>query len=275
MMSKCAYYLSCACLPLFIVSCSCTKEQQTAPSQESVKTQVGIALLSSSADLKKFEYAIVKFYLPTCPACKMSIPAYQELSKLYSTVAFLEADVEANETLATEFSIRSVPTFIVFKKGEKDGRVDGFNKAKLEELLRALTNKETTNTTYVKENASTEEFHKTIATGKVIVKFYRNSCGFCQLIAHEYERVAGEYNNSIKFIAVDTEKLTEVSQEYSIDGVPTFIAFKDGKQVDHFSGAVKSELERMAKELSATTQVPNVGSEAEEQPASAANDTED
>jgi thiol-disulfide isomerase/thioredoxin len=205
----------------------------------------------------------------------MSAPAYEELSKNYSTVTFLEANVEDNDTLAAEFAIRSVPTFIVFKKGEKGARLDGFNKAQLEELLRALTNKEATKTTFVTEVPSAEEFRKTIANGKVIVKFYRNTCGFCQLIAPEYERIASTYNNSIKCIAVDTEKFPEFVQEYAAEGVPAFFAFRDGKQVDHFIGAVKSELERMAKDLSAAAPVPNLATETEEQPAPAANGSED
>ena len=277
MMSKCTYYLSCLCLPLFVASCSCTKEHKTEPQQISEATSE-ILTLTNIQELQKFDYAIVKFYLPGCPACKMSTPVYAELSKKCTTVTFLEADVAENENLATEFSIRSVPTFIVFKKGEKGERLEGFNKAKLEQMLNNLCLSQPAVSTTIIEIADQDQFKKELAEHpRIIVKCYANWCGFCQLIAPEYENIAHKYNN-ITCLAIEIDHNKELAMQYAPDGVPTFISFKNGKEMKHFSGAVKSELERMAQELAeqqdqATAQVS--GPIEEEAAIPAVNDTED
>lgn len=269
------YYVFCMLSSFIIGSCSCSKE----PKSVSIKDvpTLAIAELAQLEDLKKHEYAVVKFYLPTCPACSMSTPACQELSKKYPRVAFLAANVEDSEVFATEFSIRSVPTFITFKKGIKVGRLDGFNKEKLEQLIAALEQVQpTTPAPHVIEVTSQEQFKKELAQHpKVIAKFYGNWCGFCQLIAPEFERISREYPD-ITFLSVEISNQKELGQQYAPDGVPTFVAFKNGTEVDHFSGAIKNELERMTKDLAGQSPAaPNLANEPEEQPTQLQNDTED
>lgn len=71
---------------------------------------------------------------PNCPRCKMFEPAYQELQKKYPQFIYqiyvFGVDQEAQE-LATKYSIRSAPTFIVMN-GEN---VEVVKQEELEETL--------------------------------------------------------------------------------------------------------------------------------------------
>jgi len=49
----------------------------------------------------------------------------------------LKVDVDELSELAQEYGIRAMPTFLIFKDGEKVDELVGANPAKLEEKIRA------------------------------------------------------------------------------------------------------------------------------------------
>lgn len=76
----------------------------------------------------------IEIKTPNCPRCKLFEPTYQELQKKYPqfdySVFVFGIDKEAQE-LATKYSIRSAPTFIIFN-GEN---VDITKQEELESVL--------------------------------------------------------------------------------------------------------------------------------------------
>jgi thioredoxin 1 len=56
-------------------------------------------------------------------------------------------------------------------------------------------------------------------------------------IIHE---LAGEMKD-VKFVKVDVDANADLSSSYSVFSIPTFIIFKDGKNVSQFSGAAPRE----------------------------------
>lgn len=71
-----------------------------------------------------------------CQPCKKTKPIVQELNRDQSTAGFQIIDVDDNPDLVKSFSIRSVPTFILFEEGiEKNRIVGGKTRQELEDFI--------------------------------------------------------------------------------------------------------------------------------------------
>ncbi len=61
---------------------------------------------------------LVDFYADWCGPCRMTSPIIEELSKEVSLVKFVKINVDENAELATQYSVFSIPTFLIFKNGQ-------------------------------------------------------------------------------------------------------------------------------------------------------------
>ncbi|XTI92492.1 DUF1000-domain-containing protein [Cenococcum geophilum] len=82
---------------------------------------------------------------------------------------------------------------------------------------------------------------------------YADWCGPCKTIAPLYEQLSAQLSrpNIITFTKVDTEKQIEVTQSYGITAMPTFMIFKNGREVSKVRGANPQELSKAVKKLAA------------------------
>lgn len=83
---------------------------------------------------------LVDFWAAWCGPCKMIGPILEELSAEMENAKITKVNVDEAQDLAGEYGIRSIPTLIVFKDGEKVDTMIGLQqkdvlKAKLEEYL--------------------------------------------------------------------------------------------------------------------------------------------
>jgi thioredoxin len=84
---------------------------------------------------------LVDFYADWCGPCKMIEPIINQLSKEYGgKVKFVKVDTDANQELAMQFGIMSIPTVMFFTKGKVEDIVIGavppaVLKSKLDSLL--------------------------------------------------------------------------------------------------------------------------------------------
>lgn len=63
---------------------------------------------------------------------------------------------------------------------------------------------------------------------KVLVDFYADWCGPCQMMGPVIEEIAGE-RADIKVCKVNIDEEMEIAQQYGVMSIPTFIVFKDGE----------------------------------------------
>ncbi|KAF1829441.1 thioredoxin-domain-containing protein [Decorospora gaudefroyi] len=72
-----------------------------------------------------------------CGPCKVIAPQVVKLSDKYPTARFFKLDVDEVPDVAQELGIRAMPTFLLFKGGEKVAEVVGANPKALEAAIQS------------------------------------------------------------------------------------------------------------------------------------------
>lgn len=74
---------------------------------------------------------LVDFWAVWCGPCRMIAPIIDELAAEYEgTVKVGKLNVDENNALAAKYGVMSIPTLLVFKKGEPVERIVGFQPKK-------------------------------------------------------------------------------------------------------------------------------------------------
>jgi len=83
-----------------------------------------------------------------------------------------------------------------------------------------------------------------------LVDFSATWCQPCKALAPTIDAVADEYDGKLAVYKVDIDKAQNVSAQFGIQGVPTCVFLKGGREVDRFSGvqdlrAVKDRVDKV------------------------------
>ncbi len=81
---------------------------------------------------------LVDFSAEWCGPCKMLAPILKEVkAKVGEEAKIVKIDVDANPTISEQLQIRTVPTMMIFQKGEQKWRQSGVLSAvQIEQALR-------------------------------------------------------------------------------------------------------------------------------------------
>jgi len=76
--------------------------------------------------LKENDAILVDFFAEWCMPCVMMVPVMDELAKDFAgRVVFAKMNVDENHNTPAKFKIMSIPTLLIFKKGELVQRFTG------------------------------------------------------------------------------------------------------------------------------------------------------
>lgn len=73
---------------------------------------------------------LVDFHAEWCGPCKMMPPILDQVKKeLGDRVKIIKIDVDKNQSLASAYNVKGVPTLMIFKKGKQVWRESGVRQA--------------------------------------------------------------------------------------------------------------------------------------------------
>jgi putative thioredoxin len=72
----------------------------------------------------------------------------------------------------------------------------------------------------------------------VIVDFWAEWCGPCRQLTPVLEVAVAALDGQVEMVKVDVDANPRLAAEYRVQGIPAVKAFRDGRMVDQFTGAV-------------------------------------
>jgi thioredoxin 1 len=88
--------------------------------------------------INKFPLLLVDFWAPWCGPCRMMSPLIDQIGKEYmGKLVVGKVNVDENPTISRQFGISSIPTLILFKRGQAVNKIIGsVSKNKIDEMVR-------------------------------------------------------------------------------------------------------------------------------------------
>ncbi|OSX65351.1 hypothetical protein POSPLADRAFT_1069371 [Postia placenta MAD-698-R-SB12] len=107
-------------------------------------------------------------------------------------------------------------------------------------------------------NADSATFQKAVANKDkvVLVDFYATWCQPCKMLSPILEKIAADPSTNTDLVTVDTDEHSDLAMEYEVAALPTVVAFKGGKPVSRFVGALHEHDPHKASILPRATALP-------------------
>ncbi|MBA4496204.1 thioredoxin family protein [Paenactinomyces guangxiensis] len=82
------------------------------------------------------------------------------------------------------------------------------------------------------EKLNSESFSSFIREGDKVVEFSADWCVDCKRIAPDMPAIAEEFADKFSFAVLDVDESRNIAEQYDVKGIPTFIVFRNGEEVD-------------------------------------------
>ena len=91
---------------------------------------------------------------------------------------------------------------------------------------------------FTKDNFESEVLNSDVP---VLVDFYADWCGPCQMMMPVVEDIAKEYDGRLKVGKVNSDEQQELAAAFKVMSIPNFFIVKDGKVVDQMIGGMPKD----------------------------------
>ncbi|WOK97134.1 hypothetical protein Cni_G05842 [Canna indica] len=82
----------------------------------------------------------------------------------------------------------------------------------------------------------------------MVIDFSATWCGPCRFMEPAFRAMADQYTEAV-FLKIDVDELPDVSRQWKVQAMPTFVLVRGGQEVGRIVGARKDELEKQIKGL--------------------------
>ena len=104
---------------------------------KNIKEPIVLGDSTFSQTIIKFPLMLVDFWAPWCGPCRMMSPIIDEIGKDYlGKLVVGKINVDENPLVAGQFGISSIPTLLLFKRGQAVNKIIGsVSKNKIAEMI--------------------------------------------------------------------------------------------------------------------------------------------
>lgn len=104
-------------------------------------------------------------------------------------------------------------------------------------------------------DVTTKDWTEKVLDSSVLtaVDFWAPWCPWCMKLKPEFEKVAAEYDEKIRFAKANVDTEPEIASKYNVMSIPVIKFFCDGKEVGELVGympkdKLKQEIDKLLKE---------------------------
>jgi thioredoxin 1 len=75
----------------------------------------------------------------------------------------------------------------------------------------------------------------------VIMDFWAEWCGPCQMMGPVFEELSEEYSGRLKFVKINVGEAQELASKFGVRGIPTLVIVKGGEEASRIVGFLQKE----------------------------------